>query len=278
ALYHPEHGYYRRDRFGREGDYFTASQLQPVFGLLIAARVRMLRSEMGGDFRVVELGPGRGEMAGALAEFGYSTALHGPFRGVVFSNEFFDALPVHRVLWEDAQPRLARVGWSGERFNWVTGEPAGGEIAAYVEKYFPGAGLWRSAEVNLDALRWMERIASLLDEGFVFAIDYGYRAAEARRFPDGTLMSYRRHTALEDVLVDPGERDITAHVNFSALEDAAGFTTVRSEPLARTLLEAGEADQFAAALAGDERRKLQLKTLLFGMGETFRTLLQRREK
>ena len=51
-----------------------------------------------------------------------------------------------------------------------------------------------------------------------FTIDYGYTTAEAKRFPAGTLMSYRRHAASEDVLADPGERDITAHVCFPALE------------------------------------------------------------
>ena len=97
-------------------------------------------------------------------------------------------------------------------------------------------------------------------------------------------MSYRRHQALDDVLKDPGEQDITAHVCFSALEEfgkKVGLETVAFEPLARTLMEAGEADQFASALAAgtpaeEQRRRLQLKQLLFGMGETFRTLIQRK--
>ena len=97
-------------------------------------------------------------------------------------------------------------------------------------------------------------------------------------------MAYRRHTAREDVLEEPGERDITAHVNFTALQEcgaACGLRTERFETLAQTLLLAGEPDQFAAALdaagPGEQlRRRMQLKTLLFGMGETFRSLLQRR--
>jgi SAM-dependent MidA family methyltransferase len=97
-------------------------------------------------------------------------------------------------------------------------------------------------------------------------------------------MSYRQHQAVEDVLKDPGEQDITAHVCFSALREHAGHRGLHTEvleSLARTLIEAGEADQFAGALAADSpeeqrRRSLQLKQLLFGMGETFRTLLQRK--
>src|ERR1035441_2168206 len=75
ALYHPEHGYYRRPRdpFGKHGDFFTAEQIQPVFGILMAARIRQLRREMGEPrkFTVVELGAGRGEMAEALSEWRY---------------------------------------------------------------------------------------------------------------------------------------------------------------------------------------------------------------
>ena len=99
-------------------------------------------------------------------------------------------------------------------------------------------------------------------------------------------MGYRRHTAREDVLTEAGLRDITAHANFTALQDegaACGLATVRFETLARTLLAAGEADRFASALdsdgsAEDLRRRMQLKTLLFGMGETFRVLLQEKNR
>ena len=292
ALYHPELGYYRRpgrDPFGREGDFFTAEQLQPVFGILIAARIRSLFREMGepADFTVVELGAGRREMQDPLSGFDYrpvdigSGALPESFQGVVFSNEFFDALPVHRVVWIDGEPRESMVGWRDGAFEWVPGEPIGGAIREYVDRYLPRRTGRTAAEVNLKALEWIERIGRSLKNGYVLTIDYGYTKEESVRFLDGTLMSYRRHAPTEDVLADPGERDITAHVYFTALEEhgrRAGLETARFETLSRTLLDAGEADQFAAALTGPDemRRRLQLKTLLFGMGETFRTLLQRK--
>src|ERR1700676_2408358 len=104
ALYDSTHGYYRqpRDPFGKDGDFFTAEQLQPVFGILIAARIRMLYRDMGepSDFTVVELGPGRGEMVEHALACWKKVKLVPPgedlpdrFQGVVFSNEFFDALP-----------------------------------------------------------------------------------------------------------------------------------------------------------------------------------------
>jgi SAM-dependent MidA family methyltransferase len=239
------------------------------------------------DFTVVELGPGRGEMREALSGFRYlpidagSGELPESFRGVVFSNEFFDALPVHRVVWVDGGPRESLVGWRDDSFVWVEGQPVSEAIQAYLELYLPDMPDRSSAEVNLDALEWMERISRSLTAGWVFTIDYGYTSRESVRFPDGTLMSYRRHAASVDVLSGPGDRDITAHLCFTAIEEHGkrlGFETARFETLSRTLLDAGEADQFAAALAGDdgERRRLQLKTLLFGMGETFRTLLQKK--
>jgi len=292
ALYHPEFGYYRqadRDPFGKDGDFFTAEQLQPVFGILIAARMRSLFLEMGEppDFTVVELGAGRSEMKEALSEFNYipidvgSGTLPESFRGVVFSNEFFDALPVHRVVWVGGVPCESLVGWREERFAWVDGEPVGSALLDYVERYFPDCPDRASAEVNLDALEWIGGISRSLESGYVFTIDYGYTARESKRFPDGTLMSYRRHAPSPDVLLGPGERDITAHVCFTALEVQGklhGLKAAPLESLSKTLLDAGEADQFAAALTGpDERsRRLQLKTLLFGMGETFRTLLQQK--
>lgn len=292
ALYHAEHGYYRRPHnpFGKAGDFFTAEQVQPVFGILMAARIRQLYREMGEprEFTVVELGAGRREMAEALSEWRYvpvdveSGELPEKFRGVVFCNEFFDALPVDVAVCRDGAFREQRVGFEAGRFQWQTGGAASAEANDYLRRYFPPPEEGRWYEANPEALRWMERIGRALEAGYVLTIDYGYTREEAVRFPAGTLMGYRRHTAREDVLEDPGERDITAHVNFTALEESAaawGLRRERFETLAQTLLAAGEADQFAAALGGGElRRRMQLKTLLFGMGETFRVLLQRRRQ
>ena len=291
ALYHPEHGYYRRarDPFGKQGDFFTAEQIQPVFGILIAARIRALFRTMGepAGFTVVELGAGRREMAPALAEWNYvpvdldAPAPPAGVRGVVFSNEFFDALPVDAATFEGGAFREQRVVWADGGFRWQTAGPVSEEADQYLRRYYPPEEEGRWYEINLPALRWMERIASMLTDGYVLTVDYGFTRAESIRFPAGTLMGYHRHCAREDVFTDPGERDITAHVNFTALQEsgaASGLVTESFETLAQTLLAAGSADQFAAALAGEDelRRRMQLKTLLFGMGETFRVLLQRR--
>lgn len=290
ALYHPRYGYYRRDRdpFGKHGDFYTAEQIQPVFGILMATLVRQLYREMGEprDFTVVELGAGRGEMAEAFEEWRYvpvelGADLPAHFTGVVFSNEFFDALPVHAAVWRAGEFLEQMVALEGEAFVWQSGPPVADAVNDYLRRYFPAPEEGRFYEANLDALEWMARIARSLDSGTMLTIDYGYTRSESIRFPAGTLMGYRRHTARENVLEDPGERDITAHVNFTALEEAGARIGLRKkyfETLAQTLLRAGEGDQFAAALeGGDVARRMQLKTLLFGMGETFRVLTQRKE-
>jgi SAM-dependent MidA family methyltransferase len=269
ALYHPEHGYYVKDRdpFGKTGDFYTAEQLQPVFGRLVRQMIIDLASASE-DLAVVEMGAGRKEMADAFAGFRYTPvdiafgSLPDSFSGVVFSNEFFDAIPVDVFVGNEER----RVSFDGNRFTWTI--PVDGPVRE-------SQGL---------RLEWLERIASRLQEGFIVTIDYGFTHRELPRFPEGTLMSYRRHQAIEDVLDCPGEQDITAHVDFTALREhgeKVGLETVRYEKLAMTLLRTGEADQFASALAAgteDEafRLRMQLKSLLFGMGETFQVLVQRK--
>jgi SAM-dependent MidA family methyltransferase len=290
ALYHPEFGYYRRPRdpFGREGDFYTAEQIQPTFGILMRQAVEELYEQMGAPagFQVVELGAGRREMTDAFADFRYMPvdidcgSLPGRMTGVVFANEFFDALPVDCFRCTDGAFHEQMVSMEGERRAWSVGDLPQDAQQEYLRQLAPPCEDGYQVEINLAALRWMERIAASLSSGYLFVIDYGYTRQELVRHPAGTLMSYRRHVADEDVLLTPGERDVTAHVPFTLLEETGtrgGMDRVRFERLAITLLRAGEKDQFASVLAADEseqsRRRLQLKTLLFGMGETFRTLV-----
>ena len=303
ALYAPEAGYYRRarasigqagaDPFGKGGDFFTAEQIQPVFGILMAACIRRLYRQMGEprDFTVVELGAGRAEMAEAFSEWRYipveldSGPLPGDLCGVVFCNEFFDALPVDVAVWREGAFRELCVALDERNaFVWREGGAAPAPVADYLRRYLPALEEGRWYEAGLEALAWIERAGAALRAGYLLTIDYGYTRAESVRFPLGTLMGYHRHTARENVLEAPGDRDITAHVNFTALEEHGARCGLRSfglTTLASMLLTAGEEDCFAAALAATDpaeelRRRLQLKTLLFGMGETFRVLLQGR--
>jgi SAM-dependent MidA family methyltransferase len=295
ALYAPQ-----ADPFGVSGDYFTNSQLQPVFGRLIAQQIARWREEMGSpaDFSVVELGPGRGETTQVLRErlpdvrvsgvdYGGPELGETGCAGIVFSNEFFDALPVHSVEKKGGRIVEHYVEPDGDGFRFVDGPVSDSRTAAYLDRYAPGLADGQRIEVNLAALEQLERVAAKLNHGYVLTIDYGYTAdqiAGGRRFSQGSLMSYIKHQASEDVLADAGGRDITAHVNFTALEkrgEELGLVSQGLKTQTQFLMEVGEPDQFAGALeAGSEqesfRLRMQLKTLLFGLGETFQVMVQRK--
>lgn len=255
ALYHPECGYYRRPRdpFGRGGDFYTAAQL-PVFGRLLRAVLETLT-----PWRTIcDAGAGRAELREAFGGWRYLAVESGgpwpePLDGVIVANELFDALPC-RAFGAAGE---ARVAFDGTRFVW-TQRP--------VREDCP-----RAAEM-------LQAMARTLRRGLLVVIDYGYEEPEREfRFPQGSLMSYRKHVADEDVLATPGERDITFHVNFTQLiQDAerAGWRLRRKEMLRTFLLRAGE-NAFEEARRADSER---LKTLLFAFGERFDALVfERRE-
>jgi SAM-dependent MidA family methyltransferase len=300
ALYHPEQGYYRkaRDPFGKGGDFFTNSQLQPVFGRLLAQQIARWRDEMRcpSGFTVVEIGAGRGETLRQVqqllpdvpcvaVEVGSGELPH-KLTGVVYANEFFDALPVHVIERRGGKFWECRVGADETGLRWAGRVAADKALEDYIRHYAPGLAEGQRTEVNLAALEELEKIARSMQQGYLLTIDYGYTAREIAggRLTSGSLMSYARHQALDDVLMDPGERDITAHVNFTALEqrgEALGLSSLGLKTQAQFLLEAGQPDEFGEALAArDESEarqlRLQLKSLLFGMGETFQVLIQRK--
>lgn len=278
ALYHPETGYYRQAPeaiLGRHGDFFTASQLQPAFGSLIAL---LLPQEP-----VLELGAGRREMRDAFRPRLYrsvslSDELPDTWHGSIFANEFFDALPVAAGVRRGDEFRELLVRRTGSNFAWHEGPPLSGERLKYVKRYYPLIPDGSRFEIAERAGHSLRRIDKCLAEGTVLIIDYGWSANEYLRFPEGTLMSYSRHSASADVLAGPGSRDITAHVPFGFLMDVArecGFTSIRFETLAQTLLRALEN---APRWTNDARFAAQLKTLLFGMGQSFRVLTLRKDR
>jgi SAM-dependent MidA family methyltransferase len=289
ALYHPEFGYYRtRDRFGAAGDFYTAEQLQPVFGEVVESFVEKLSQHAAQPdrFGVLELGAGRAEMKGALARWSYrafdwgSPALPESWTGLVFANEFFDALPVHLLRKEETGWMERLVVCRGNDLCFASRPLDDPELLAYAREYgslVPGGG---ELEASLAIPDWLRRIADVLSDGFLLVIDYGYNDRELMRFPAGTLLSYRKHHAAFNPLANPGTQDITAHVNFTWLSKCAaavGFAPERSESLASWLLSTWGEEELSRRWAhADQRWRLQWKQLVFGMGETFRVLQFRR--
>jgi SAM-dependent MidA family methyltransferase len=163
-----------------------------------------------------------------------------PFVGCVVSNELFDALPVHVVEARGGELLEVYVAVDAETGTLVEelGTPSSQAVAAYLDEYrppWPSYGDdWR-AEVCLAAGRELGEMAARLARGFLLTVDYGAAARRlyTRERRRGTLAVYARHRFLDRPLEEPGERDITAHVNFSALARAgsaaglyvAGYTT-----------------------------------------------------
>lgn len=207
--------------------------------------------------------------------------------GCILSNELFDAMPVHRVVAGGGTLREIYVAWDGQHFHERPGVLSTPEIASYFAEQGIRLQEMQQAEVNLAACRWIEKAARTLERGFVMTIDYGHAATELynERHLRGTLLAYHRHRASEDFYAAPGEQDLTAHVNFTALElwgARAGLALAGRVPQARFLLALGRANEFAdlyepAQSETDRvRARLKLKTLIFpeGMGETFQVLIQ----
>lgn len=289
ALYHPEVGYYRRrqlpiptDPFGVHGDFYTAAQVQPVFGRLIAQYAYSI-----GVTTVVDLGAGREEMRNELSAFRYVAVdvdgrMPEGVDGLVFANEFFDALPVDALVRRGEGWLDLRVASDEERFVWHPDGPTTPERAEIAMLGASGTPDGGRIEVCTAIRHWLALLAQTTEH--VLVLDYGYNASESARFPEGTLMSYRRHRATGDVLTAPGTQDITAHVAFSfflAEAQRQGFRVTRDSTMAAFLLSVGERDAFADALAsGNEAESRQwrgqLKTLLFSMGESFRAIVLER--
>ncbi len=220
---------------------------------------------------------GRAMVCDSLEDVG---SVDGPL--ILFANEFFDALPVDIVDHRGSVRVVEEQGRFVEQFV-----PPSDEELAYIDRYSVHPEPDERVEVSLAALDWMNQIAKLFRNraGFAVFIDYGYTREEqlAGRHRD-TLMTYRQHRASTSPYEAPGEQDITAHVNFTALRARAaeaGMDDIALLTQTQLLLGIGEETQFADAFQDcklpQERAKvaLQLRHLLSPeeMGEKFQILL-----
>jgi SAM-dependent MidA family methyltransferase len=199
---------------------------------------------------------------------------------IVFANEFFDALPVEvlspqgELLISEKEGRFVET-WS----------PASPDELEFLDRYSVHPSPGERVEALLSAQRYLSQIAATIHRGFIVAIDYGYtRQEQLAGRHRGTIAAYRQHSVSANPYEAPGEQDITAHVNFTALAAAAERSGMQVEPWltqSQFLLGIGEANQFADAFEDcrvpQERAKvaLQLKHLVTpaGMGESFHVMI-----
>lgn len=260
ALHHPTLGYYRtRDPLGVAGDFTTAPEISQMFGEMLGAWLAVAWRQIGSpnSLRVVELGPGRGTLMSdalratrgvsglhraidlhlvetsaplramqrvALAKLGVEATWHEDFATVpagpllMIANEFFDALPIRQYerIAEGWRERLVTFedGNAG-RFHFVPADAPPAMELPSIMRNAPIGTIWEESPASVSTVRAIAgRLAA--NGGAALLIDYG-PAQHTGGDSLQALKSHQRH----DALTDPGSADITAHVDFAALSEAA---------------------------------------------------------
>jgi SAM-dependent MidA family methyltransferase len=249
-----------RGKIGKRGDFFTNVSVGPVFGYILAGQFREMWFRLGrpNRFALVEQGANDGQLAldilsamdeEALAAIEYwivepfpilrrlqeqtlrafGTKVHWAedlhalpvFDGVHLSNELVDALPFHLVRSKGEEWEELCVAAQENRLVFEVSEP--GNLLADQVKALPRRIKGTIAELRPAAHTWIQTVASKLRTGFVLIIDYGFPREQllSPHRTEGTFACYRAHRRDARPLDEPGEKDITAHVDFTALAGSA---------------------------------------------------------
>ncbi|MEA2452481.1 MAG: hypothetical protein QOG04_1191 [Actinomycetota bacterium] len=294
ALYDPQHGYYSsgKQRTGWRGHFITSPELDPSFGVLWARAFRDVWVACGSPdrFEVAEIGPGEGGFARAVLESvetdfaaalsyrliervavvrdrqravldGFSvewsesiTELPPISAGCIFANEVLDNLPVHLVEVVDGEFKEVCVGETNDELVFVTRPPSNPELFDFLARVGVGAEEGTRYEVTLAGESLIAHTTQRLNRGALFFVDYGMTALEiAER--GGTLVAYSASGADTQVLEHVGEKDITAHANWTSVVGAlgrAGLAATGPVPQRDVLLALGAKDLEAEIRSGYE--------------------------
>ncbi|XJZ26211.1 class I SAM-dependent methyltransferase [Bacillota bacterium Lsc_1132] len=258
ALYHPQYGYYMKDqqKIGREGDFITTSNISDIFGRIVAKWFSQLIQQYQLAPVFCEVGAGNGRFARAFLEEWVDSVkapLHyrivesspyhrklqkerlqpdfdveqyesieeiPPINGVIFSNELFDALPVHVIEKENGQLYEIMVGLKEGKLYEQKVPLEDEAIFAFLKESSLNLGEKQRIEIPLSMKNMLEHFAAVLTKGFVVTVDYGYSNEEWMEpsKKNGSLRGYFQHRMVENVLLHPGEMDITSHVHFDGLQ------------------------------------------------------------
>lgn len=322
ALYDPQWGYYARGEciFGAQGDFVTAPEISPLFGKTIGQALQHLLPVCGG--RIYEFGAGTGQLAcDILAACGehvleycivdvsgglkavqadrlaqqlpaataskvrWLSTLPDVLAGVVIGNEVLDAIPVRRFKLENGTVLEAWAAPAGDELTEVW-RPTDSAFEAKVRALQAEHGPWPEAYTS-EIAEQSDGLVSTLTErllGAALMIDYGYHESlyyhPSRTH--GTLRATQRHVAHDDFLGSPGEQDLTAHVNFSAVYRAIvasggqleGYTNQAGFLLGNGILAlAQDQPEWTDPVKGAQARQ-GLNTLLAesDMGEQFKVI------
>ena len=300
---------------GRNGDFYTSVSVGPLFGELIGVQFAGWRSHLGAKSPIlVEAGAHDGQLARDIlsaveADLPLQYWIIEPSEirrewqrakldvfaervtwfasldempevlGILFCNELLDALPVHVLRWQNGAWRERKVALAGEQFVWRDeilerdlGQPTiPPQLAAILPEGF-------QIEVSPAATQWWQLAARKLRGGKLVTFDYGGEAEEllSPHRSGGTLRAYRAHRIETDVLANPGEQDITAHVNFTEVRRAGETAGLKTEFF-------GSQEKFLAQIvpklndwSSERVRQYQTLTHPDHLGRAFKVLVQSR--
>jgi SAM-dependent MidA family methyltransferase len=214
--------------------------------------------------------------------------------GVIFANELLDALPIVRLGWDAAAGSWFEWGVDCTQVGFVwTRLTLDREIPPPIALWIEGAqSSWRdrlpdgfTLEVSPAALAWWSGAARSLRGGYLATLDYGLEASEwlSPSRPAGTLRAYRRHRLCAEVLSEPGDQDLTAHVNWTLLRQAGeelGLSTLGLWPQGRwlhsLLAEEESAEPGSCRFSAAEVRQFQTLSHPEQLGARFQVLVQQR--
>jgi len=304
VLYAPGLGYYVAGarKFGAAGDFVTAPELTPLFGRTLACQLKEILQP--GE-AILEFGAGSGALAASVLQeisvpyfiletspelkqrqqqrLGDQAAwidrLPESFRGVMIANEVVDAMPVHALAWTREGVLERGVCVNEGQLAW-SDRPYLDSID--VDVALPPSGRYES-ELGLAARAWMRTLAARLERGAILVIDYGFPAREYfhPQLSTGTLACHYRHHVHHDPFYLPGLQDITTHVDFSALAQAAaenGLEVLGYASQAQFLVNCGITELLAAQNPEDAKRYLPAASAVqkllspSEMGELFKVL------
>ncbi len=289
ALYDEREGYYRQGK--QEGqDYYTSPEIHPLFGKTIGGYIEGFCDRLGaGSITILELGGASGKLASAVLSALDHVSLKGYFvfdRGeegkdgpvqrincldhlnmdgdlsFVIANEFFDALPFHRITLRNGALQEIYVGHDQGFFEEIG--PLSEGLKAFLDRYPVFLQDGQVSEVTRYGLPIIERVSRMAGKACLLVFDYGYHQAEiaSGRFFDGSLLGYRSMRIRDDLFEHLGRTDITHHVNLdhlSAMLAEGGWHKDGEADQGRFLQKAGMLELLASL---SEKERLIAKWLI----------------
>lgn len=307
------------EKFGRAGDFVTAPEISPLFAKCIARQCQQALSP-GSSLLEIGAGTGKlaaelllelerlqclpvnyfileaseslqtrqqtfikAQCPHLFNRVQWLNKLPVTFKGIILANEVMDAFPVKCFSIQKNEIKERCVGWENEEFVWID-KPAGKyletQILSLQEDY--GLSFPYISELNLRIKPWIEELCRVLQEGLILLFDYGYGRKEYYH-PErtrGTLKCFYRHQQHENPLVNVGDQDITAHVDFTSVAEAAmnagassiAFTTQAAFLMASGLMDIAQEENLSTLDQYAQSQAIKTLILPVEMGEVIKVL------